>query len=231
MVRPGQRLAIVGKNGAGKTTLVKLLSGLYKPTSGKILLDGEDITSYGREAYFAAISAVFQDILLLPVSIRQNVSSRTDGETDEGRVLQSLEKAGLHEKVLQLPQGADTPMQKQVRSDGIDLSGGEQQKIMIAKAVYKEANILILDEPTAALDPLSENDIYQKYNELSQGMTSFFISHRMASTMFCDHIILLDGGRIMEQGSHQELMELRGEYWKMFTVQSRYYREGEPFDD
>lgn len=231
VIKPGQRLAIVGKNGAGKTTLVKLLSGLYRPTSGRVLLDGVDVTSYSREAYFTAISAVFQDILLLPVSIQQNVSSRTDGETDKDRVWQSLEKAGLYKKVLQLPQGVDTPMQKGVRNDGIDLSGGEQQKIMIAKAVYKEANILILDEPTAALDSISENNIYQKYNELSQGMTSFFISHRLASTNFCDHIVLVDEGRIIEQGSHQELMELQGEYWKMFTVQSQYYREGERFED
>ena len=231
VVRPGDRLAVVGKNGAGKTTLVKLLSGLYKPTGGKVLLDGVDITSYSKEAYFAAISAVFQDILLLPVGIRQNVSSRTKEDTDEDRVRQSLEKAGLYEKVLQLPQGMDTPMQKGVRSDGIDLSGGEQQKVMIAKAIYKEAKILILDEPTAALDSIAENTIYQKYNELSQGMTSFFISHRLASTNFCSQIILVDEGRIIEQGSHQELMELHGEYWKMFTMQSQYYREGEQFDD
>lgn len=231
VVRPGDRLAVVGKNGAGKTTLVKLLSGLYKPTGGKVLLDGVDIASYSREAYFAAVSAVFQDILLLPVGIRQNVSSRTEEDTDEGRVRQSLEKAGLYEKVLQLPQGMDTPMQKGVRSDGIDLSGGEQQKVMIAKAIYKEAKILILDEPTAALDSVAENTIYQKYNELSQGMTSFFISHRLASTSFCSQIILVDEGRIIEQGSHQELMELHGEYWKMFTMQSRYYREREQFDD
>lgn len=231
VVQPGDRLAVVGKNGAGKTTLVKLLSGLYRPTGGKVLLDGVDIASYSREAYFAAVSAVFQDILLLPVGIRQNVSSRTEEDTDEDRVRQSLEKAGLYEKVLQLPQGMDTPMQKGVRSDGIDLSGGEQQKAMIAKAIYKEAKILILDEPTAALDSVAENTIYQKYNELSQGMTSFFISHRLASTNFCSQIILVEEGRIIEQGSHQELMELHGEYWKMFAMQSRYYREGEQFDD
>lgn len=231
VIEAGEKLAIVGKNGAGKTTLIKLLAGFYRPTSGRILLDGVDITSYSREAYFEAISAVFQDILLLPVGILQNVSSRTSQETDRDRVLQSLEKAGLHEKVQKLPRGVDTPMHKGVRDDGIDLSGGEQQKVIIAKAVYKKADFLILDEPTAALDPVSESGIYQKYNELSQEMTALFISHRLSSTSFCDRIILLDEGKVIEQGNHKSLMEFQGEYWKMFTLQSRYYKEGEHLAD
>lgn len=222
-IKPGEKLAIVGRNGAGKTTLIKLLSGLYHPDRGRVLLDGEDITGYGKEAYFRAISAVFQDIVLLPVSILQNVSSHTYERTDKEKVKKSLDMAGIYEKAARLPQGMDTPMQKTVREDGVDLSGGEQQKVMLAKAVYKDARILILDEPTAALDPVAENNIYQKYGQLAQGMTSLFISHRLASTSFCDNIILIDGGRIIEQGSHKELMEAQGEYWKMYTLQSHYY--------
>ena len=222
-IKPGEKLAIVGRNGAGKTTLIKLLSGLYRPDRGRILLDGEDITGYGKEAYFRAISAVFQDIILLPVSIMQNVSSHIYERTDKEKVKKSLDMAGIYERAARRPQGMDTPMQKTIREDGVDLSGGEQQKVMLAKAVYKDARILILDEPTAALDPVAENNIYQKYGQLTRGMTSLFISHRLASTSFCDNIILIDGGRIIEQGSHKELMEAQGEYWKMYTLQSHYY--------
>jgi len=224
-VMPGEKLAIVGKNGAGKTTLVKLLAGLYRPDSGRILVDGQDIAGYGREEYFRAISAVFQDIMLLPVGVLQNVSSHVAGKTDETKVMQCLEMAEIDSRIRELPQGMNTPMLKSVRSDGVDLSGGEQQKVILAKALYKDAGILLLDEPTAALDPVSENNIYQKYGCLAHGLTSFFISHRLASTNFCDRIILMDRGRILEQGSHRELMERRGEYWKMFTTQSRYYQE------
>lgn len=225
LVKSGEKLAIVGKNGAGKTTLIKLLTGLYRPSSGKILLDGVDITGYSKEEYFRAISTVFQDIILLPVGILQNVSSTIIEKTDMQKVKESLKKAELYEKIIQFPQGMNTPMQKAARSDGVDLSGGEQQKVMIAKALYKDTNVLILDEPTAALDSIAENSIYQKYNELSQGMTSLFISHRLASTNFCDNIILIEEGKIVEQGNHKKLMELHGEYWKMFTMQSHYYLE------
>ncbi len=229
-IKSGEKLAIVGRNGAGKTTLIKLLTGLYRPSSGKVLLDGVDITQYSKEEYYRAISTVFQDIILLPVDIGQNVSSATLEKTDLQKVKKCLEKAELYKKILQFPQGMNTPMQKAARSDGVDLSGGEQQKVMIAKALYKDANILILDEPTAALDPIAENSIYQKYNELSQGMTSLFISHRLASTNFCDNIILINDGKIEEQGNHKELMELHGEYWKMFTMQSHYYLEEQDFE-
>lgn len=227
VISPGEKLAVVGKNGAGKTTLIKLLSGLYKPCSGTVLVDGVNITNYSKEEYFQTISAVFQDIMLLPVSILENISAKTREKTDECKVRNCLEKAGISEKVAQLPQGLCSLLQRAARDDAVEMSGGEQQKVMIAKAIYKEAKVLILDEPTAALDPISENNIYQKYNELTQGMTSLFISHRLASTNFCDDIILIDDGKIIEQGNHQELMNLRGEYWKMFIMQSHYYAEGE----
>lgn len=225
IVEAGQKLAVVGKNGAGKTTLIKLLAGLYKPTSGKVLLDGIDITEYDNDTYYKVVSAVFQEVVLLPVSILENISSKIKSETDDNRVVTSLHKAGLLDKVNSLPQGVHTAMQKAVRDDGIDLSGGEQQKMMIAKAIYKEAGILILDEPSAALDPISEHEIYLQYNDISKNMTSFFVSHRLASTNFCDQIIMIDGGEIIEKGNHQSLMELQGEYWKMFTVQSHYYMD------
>lgn len=227
IVEAGKKLAVVGKNGAGKTTLIKLLAGLYKPTSGKVLLDGIDITGYDNDTYYKVVSAVFQEVILLPVSILENISSKIKSETDDNRVVTSLSKAGLLDKVNLLPEGMHTAMQKAVRDDGIDLSGGEQQKMMIAKAIYKEAGILILDEPTAALDSVSEHEIYLQYNDISKNMTSFFVSHRLASTNFCDQIIMMDGGKIIEKGNHQSLMELRGEYWKMFTVQSHYYTDKE----
>ena len=225
-IQPGEKLAIVGKNGAGKTTLIKLLSGLYKPTRGRILLNGIDVMAYNKEEYYKHISAVFQDIVLLPVGILQNVSSHKKSESNEERVWRSLEMAGLSMKVQSFEQGIYTPMRKDVRDDAIDLSGGEQQKLMIAKAMYKDSELLILDEPTAALDPISENNIYQKYNELTQEVTSFFISHRLISTCFCDRIILLDEGRIVEQGTHLSLLKKKGLYWKMFTLQSQYYKKG-----
>lgn len=225
-IQPGEKLGIVGKNGAGKTTLIKLLAGLYKPTQGRILLNGIDVMSYTKEEYYKHISAVFQDIVLLPVGILQNVSSHKKSASNEERVWRSLEMAGLSMKVQTFEQGLYTPMRKDVREDAIDLSGGEQQKLMIAKAMYKDSELLILDEPTAALDPISENNIYQKYNELTQKITSFFISHRLISTCFCDRIILLDEGRIIEQGTHLSLLEKKGMYWKMFTLQSQYYKKG-----
>lgn len=225
-IQPGEKLGIVGKNGAGKTTLIKLLAGLYKPTQGRILLNGIDVMSYTKEEYYKHISAVFQDIVLLPVGILQNVSSHKKSASNEERVWRSLEMAGLSMKVQTFEQGLYTPMRKDVREDAIDLSGGEQQKLMIAKAMYKDSELLILDEPTAALDPISENNIYQKYNELTQKITSFFISHRLISTCFCDRIILLDEGRIIEQGTHLSLLEKKGMYWKLFTLQSQYYKKG-----
>lgn len=225
-VRAGEKLAIVGQNGAGKTTLVKLLSGLYRPCRGRILLDGKDITDYSDEAYFAGLAVVFQDIQLLPVSMVENVSSHIRAKTDMQRVMLSLEQAGIGERVRKLPAGTDTCLQRSAREDAVELSGGEQQKTMLAKALYKGGSLLILDEPTAALDPIAENDIYRKYSEMTQGVTSFFISHRLASTSFCDRIILLDDGRIAEQGTHEELMAKQGSYWEMFNVQSRYYTEG-----
>lgn len=226
-IRPGEKIALVGLNGAGKSTLVKLLCGLYRSTSGTIRVGGRPLSSFGREEYFSMIAAVFQDVKLLPLTIAQNVASDNGEDIDRQRVRQCLSLAGLWEMVDGLPQKEDTPLGRGVLDDGIELSGGERQKVWMARAFYKEAPILILDEPTAALDPLAEQEIYEKYVQMSKGRTSLFISHRLASTRFCDRIVLLENGRITEQGSHEELMEKKGAYARLFEVQGKYYRKEE----
>lgn len=222
-VHPGEKLAIVGLNGAGKTTLVKLVCGFLDPTEGRILLNGEDIRKFNRNDYYALFSAVFQEFSVLDVTVKENVAQCVDG-IDETRVWQCIDKAGLTEKIRSLPKGIETHLGRRVFKDGVEFSGGQTQRLMLARALYKNAPILVLDEPTAALDPIAENDIYQKYNEMTHGRTSFFISHRLASTRFCDRIIFVDSGKIAEEGTHDELLKNGGGYAYMFEVQSKYYR-------
>lgn len=222
-VHPGEKLAIVGLNGAGKTTLVKLVCGFLDPTEGRILLNGEDIRKFNRNDYYALFSAVFQEFSVLDVTVKENVAQCVDG-IDETRVWQCIDKAGLTEKIQSLPKGIETHLGRRVFKDGVEFSGGQTQRLMLARALYKNAPILVLDEPTAALDPIAENDIYQKYNEMTHGRTSFFISHRLASTRFCDRIIFVDGGKIAEEGTHDELLKTGGGYAYLFEVQSKYYR-------
>lgn len=222
-VHPGEKLAIVGLNGAGKTTLVKLVCGFLDPTEGRILLNGEDIRKFNRNDYYALFSAVFQEFSVLDVTVKENVAQCVDG-IDETRVWQCIDKAGLTEKIQSLPKGIETHLGRRVFKDGVEFSGGQTQRLMLARALYKNAPILVLDEPTAALDPIAENDIYQKYNDMTYGRTSFFISHRLASTRFCDRIIFVDGGKIAEEGTHDELLKNGGGYAYMFEVQSKYYR-------
>lgn len=222
-VHPGEKLAIVGLNGAGKTTLVKLVCGFLDPTEGRILLNGEDIRKFNRNDYYALFSAVFHEFSVLDVTVKENVAQCVDG-IDETRVWQCIDKAGLTEKIQSLPKGIETHLGRRVFKDGVEFSGGQTQRLMLARALYKNAPILVLDEPTAALDPIAENDIYQKYNEMTHGRTSFFISHRLASTRFCDRIIFVDGGKIAEEGTHNELLKNGGGYAYLFEVQSKYYR-------
>lgn len=222
-VHPGEKLAIVGLNGAGKTTLVKLVCGFLDPTEGRILLNGEDIRKFNRNDYYALFSAVFQEFSVLDVTVKENVAQCVDG-IDETRVWQCIDKAGLTEKIKSLPKGIETHLGRRVFKDGVEFSGGQTQRLMLARALYKNAPILVLDEPTAALDPIAENDIYQKYNDMTHGRTSFFISHRLASTRFCDRIIFVDGGKITEEGTHDELLKNGGGYAYLFEVQSKYYR-------
>jgi len=222
-IRAGEKIALVGLNGAGKTTLVKLLCGLYRPTSGEILVDGRNVLEYDRECYYQMISAVFQNTSLLPLSIAQNICAAPEKERNLTKLRKCLALAGIREKVDSLPQMENTSLGKGIIENAADLSGGERQKLWMARALYKEAPILILDEPTAALDPLAEQEIYEKYMEMAQGKTSLFISHRLSSTRFCDRIFFLEKGRITQQGSHQKLLETGGAYARVFQIQSKYY--------
>lgn len=227
-IHPGEKLAIVGLNGAGKTTLVKLLCGFLDPTRGRVLLNGQDVREFNRREYYSLFSAVFQEFSILDVTVAENVSQQAEG-TDEERVWDCLEKAGLTKAIQALPQGLQTHVGREVYLDGVLFSGGQTQRLMLARALYKNAPILLLDEPTAALDPIAENDIYQKYDSMTAGKLSVFISHRLASTRFCDRILFLKDGVIAEEGTHDSLLSLGGDYAKLFEVQSRYYQEGREF--
>ena len=227
-VYDGEFLGIIGHTGSGKSTLMQQLNGLLKPTSGTVLLDGQDIRQFNRRDYYALFSAVFQEFSVLAATVAENVSQAVGGG-DKEKVRAGLDKAGLTEKIDSLPKGIDTQVGREVYEDGVLFSGGQTQRLMLARALYKDGPVLLLDEPTAALDPIAENDIYLKYNEMSAGKTSLFISHRLASTRFCDRIIFVAGGDIAEEGTHDELMQKVGGYAKLFEVQSRYYREGREF--
>ncbi len=224
-IQPGEKLAIIGLNGAGKTTLVKLICGFYEPTAGEVLLNGENIQKYNRRDYYRHFSAVFQDFPILPESISINIA-QTDRNIDMEYVAECAEKAGLTKKINSLPNRFNTRLGKEIYEDGIELSGGEKQRLMLARALYKNAPIIVLDEPTAALDPIAESDMYNKYATFTGGRTSLYISHRLASTRFCDRIILLEHGNITEEGNHVELIKKKGKYAELFEMQSRYYREG-----
>ena len=227
-IHAGEKLAIVGLNGAGKTTLVKLLCGLLDPTEGKVLLNGQDIRKMNRREYYGLFSAVFQEFSVLNVTIAENITQTRDN-IDWQKVHSCIEKAGLSETIAELPDGLNTHVGREVYLDGVLFSGGQTQRLMLARALYKDGPILLLDEPTAALDPIAENDIYMKYNDMTKGKTSMFISHRLASTRFCDRIIFVSDGRITEEGTHESLLAKNGEYAKLFEVQSRYYQEGREF--
>lgn len=224
-IQKGEKLALVGVNGAGKTTLVKLMCGLYKPTEGKIYLGGIDISTYKREDYFKVFSVVFQDFQVLALSIAENISCCIKEKIDYDRVNKCIELSGLRDRVEALKDGVNTNMLKELDDEGIVFSGGQTQKLMLARCLYKESPMIILDEPTSALDALAESEIYEKYNSLISGKTSVFISHRLSSTKFCDRIIMLNNGKIIEEGTHDQLLEKKGEYSKMFNIQSSYYEE------
>ena len=221
----GEKVALVGLNGAGKTTLVKLLCGFLDPTQGTVRLNGVDIRKLNRRAYYKLFSAVFQEFSLLEATVAENVAQQVEG-IDEEKVWQCLQNAGLSDAVRALPQGLKTHLGRSIYDDGTELSGGQTQRLMLSRALYRDGAVLVLDEPTAALDPITESEIYLKYSEMTQGKTSLFISHRLASTRFCDRIILLENGSIAEEGSHEALLQAGGSYAKLFSVQRRYYEEG-----
>ncbi len=226
ILHPGEKLAVVGLNGTGKTTLIKLMCGFLDPTEGRILLDGVDIRVYNRRDYYKMFCAVFQEYGLLAGSVAMNVAQENKN-IDMEKVKKCIAQAGLTEKIESLPNQYESLMERTVYEDAVTLSGGETQRLMLARALYKNSPIVMLDEPTAALDPLAEEDIYMKYNQMTSGRSSVYISHRLASTRFCDRIILLQDGGILEEGTHAQLMALGGQYAQLFEVQSRYYRKGE----
>lgn len=222
-----EKVAIVGVNGAGKSTIVSLILGFYKPTEGKILINGINVNDLNPDERYKAFATVLQNVEPLSVSIAENVAG-TDKNIDRKKVIDALEKAGLSYKLDQLPKGIDTQMTRNIYEDGTLFSGGENQKLAIARAIYREnAKAMIMDEPTAALDALAEEKIYRDLEKISQGKTLIFISHRLASTRFCDRIMLLDGGKIKEKGSHEELLAKDGLYKEMYESQRKYYKEEE----
>lgn len=231
LIKPGEKIAVVGANGAGKTTFVKLVCGLYTPTTGTVKVNDCNSTAYDKQTYYNLFAPVFQDVRLLPMSIVKNITLCDKDQVDEARLLECLSLSGMDEVVAKLPDGLDTLLVRDINEKAIQLSGGEQQKLMLARALYKNAPIMILDEPTAALDPIAENAMYLKYNELTAHTTSIFISHRLASTRFCDRIILIENGEIVEIGSHEELLALGQKYAKMFEIQAQYYKEQEEEDE
>ncbi|MBQ9767885.1 MAG: ABC transporter ATP-binding protein [Lachnospiraceae bacterium] len=226
-----EKVALVGNNGAGKTTLVKLLCGLYQPTSGAILVNGEDISRYRPAEYQRLLSVLFQDVSPLSFTVEMNVAGTTPEQVDKKRVKEVLRSVGLWEKVEKLPQGMETYITQDLDEGGVQFSGGETQRLLLARAMYRNGPVLILDEPTSALDPIAESKLYEEYNAMTKEKTSLFISHRLASTKFCDRILLLDEGQIAETGTHEELMSAGGIYKELFDIQSHYYQEGEVTDD
>lgn len=224
-IRPGEKIALLGMNGAGKTTLVKLLCGLYRPDEGKILINGVNTANLPKRALYDLFSVVFQEAAVLPYPMGCNLSFRKLEDTDEARVWEALREAELEEVFREKGVTMETFMGKLALEDSVELSGGQVQKLLLARAIYKNGSILVLDEPTSALDPIAESEIYGKYAEISRGRTSLFISHRLASTRFSTRILFLENGRIIEEGTHDQLMALGGSYAHMYEVQSHYYRE------
>ena len=224
-IEPGQKIALVGNNGAGKTTIVKLLSGFYLPTEGEVKINGIPTSRYNIDTYRQGISAVFQDGFISALTVAENIAGGEKEEMDRERIRLCLERAGLWEKISALPDREDSYISQKIEKSGVNFSGGERQKLLVARALYKNGRLLILDEPTSALDPLAESNLYQDYNKMTAGKTSIFISHRLASTKFCDEILFLEKGKVIERGSHEELLKKQGSYANLFEVQKQYYRE------
>ncbi|MDE7223596.1 MAG: ABC transporter ATP-binding protein/permease, partial [Acetatifactor sp.] len=219
----GEKIAVVGLNGAGKTTLIKLLCRLYQPQKGRILVNGRNIQDYNYESYMRQVAAVFQDYRLFDFSIEENISCRAPGQ-DESTVQKLVAQVGLAEKLKDLPEGMHTLLGKAYDEEGTELSGGQQQKVAIARALYKNASLIILDEPTSALDPLAEAEIYENFNELTGGKTAIYISHRMSSSVFCNKVLVIDQGRIADYDRHDQLMKKEGGlYRRMFEAQAENY--------
>ena len=221
VISAGQSLSIVGVNGSGKTTMVKLLCRLYEPTSGVILINDRNVNDMPFEEYIGYIGAVFQDFKLFSFTVADNVSFDEDKNSDE--ITKCIIKSGLEYKLEQLPKGLETNINNEFDSEGMEFSGGESQKLAITRALYKHAPVMILDEPTAALDPLAEYDIYSRFNDIVMNKAAIYISHRMSSCQFCDKIAVLDKGQIIQYGKHKELVKEEGLYSQMWNIQKKYY--------
>lgn len=223
----GKSLAVVGLNGAGKTTFIKLLCRLYDPDEGEILLNGTNIKDFNKDEYFDILSPVFQNVELFALTLGENVAMRERNAVRDNDALSALCDAGLQKKLDRLPKKLDTQVLKNIYDDGVDFSGGEKQKLALSRALYKGAPIILLDEPTAALDPIAEYELYKSFNKIVGGKMAVYISHRLSSTRFCDSIAMFAHGEIIERGTHDELINANGEYKKLFDVQAQYYRERE----
>lgn len=222
-IKNGAKLAVVGVNGAGKTTFIKLMMKLYEPSEGRILLNDVDIKEYNREEYFKLFSPVFQNVECFAMPIYQNISFAEEDKTDMNKINEVLEQSDLSEKINSYEKGIHTNLLKIFDKEGIDLSGGEKQRLAMARALYKDGKVVILDEPTAALDALAEDRMYREFENMIYGKTAVFISHRLGSTRFCDKIAMFEDGTIVEEGTHEELMAKNGKYAYMFGIQSQYY--------
>lgn len=221
----GERLAVVGLNGAGKSTFIKLLLRLYEPDEGVILLNGVDIKRYSRSSYYKLFAPAFQDVELFAFPLAENISMQEPKDTDKDRARECLIKSGMEEKIKELPAGMDTEVLKVIHDDGTDFSGGEKQKIALARSLYKDAPVVVLDEPTAALDAIAESRLYQDFDKLIGEKSAVYISHRLSSTQFCSHVAMFEEGELVEYGTHKELLEKDGAYAKMFHTQAQYYVE------
>lgn len=223
-IKDGERLALVGINGAGKTTLVKLLTGLYEPTEGRILINGNDISTYKRDEFWKLFSVVFQDVHVYAFGVDENIAFTSD-HINDSKVTEALSHAGLLSKVESLKEKQKTVMLKIMDKEGVEFSGGENQKLAMARSLYKEGKILIMDEPTSALDPLAEYDLYHRFDEMIDNRSAIYISHRLSSTRFCDVIAYIEDGTLIEYGSHEQLLNANGAYANLFNIQARYYKE------
>lgn len=222
-VKAGERLAVVGLNGAGKSTFIKLLLRLYEPTEGEILLNGVNVAEYSKQSYYRAFAPVFQDVELFAFPLAENVSMQSPENTDKELAEKCLIDAGMGDKLRELPDGITTEILKIIHDDGVDLSGGEKQKLALARALYKNAPVVVLDEPTAALDALAESRLYSDFDKLIGGKTAVYISHRLSSTQFCQNVAMFKDGHLEEYGTHDQLMRKNGAYAEMFRVQAQYY--------
>ena len=225
VIQPGEKVALIGLNGAGKTTLVKLICGFYHPTEGEIRINDIPIERFNREEWYSLMAVLFQDAALPAVTLDENLTSQESEEIDRERLENALKLSGFYDVYEKLPEKGRTLLVREVNEGSVDFSGGEKQKMLFARTLYLDTPVVILDEPTAALDPIAENELYLNYGKAMKNRTGIYISHRLSSTRFCDRILLLEHGKIVEEGTHDSLLAGKTRYAELFEVQSRYYKD------